>query len=184
MGTVFTPEAVFFHSNSTRLPYEKHREQMPVAPFLSSVPCLRVHHQETPHPHAWTSPEWGNWTRCRGHTFFFFGHGMWDLTFPLEIEPVPPAVEAWSLTHWTTREVQCRRCFWLSFSGSFIPRSLTPAVDEHKQKSLWIWMLSSWESILYWLLQSRVKFTWAFFFWLLLPQVATSPPGRGEKLRL
>ena len=55
---------------------------------------------------------------------------------PLEIEPVPPAVEACSLTHWTTREVQYRRYFWFSFSGSFIPRSVTPAVDEHKQKSL------------------------------------------------
>ena len=32
-------------------------------------------------------------------------HGMWDLSFPTRIKPVPPAVGAWSLNHWTTREL-------------------------------------------------------------------------------
>ena len=30
---------------------------------------------------------------------------MWDLVPGPEIEPGPPALAAWSLTHWTTREV-------------------------------------------------------------------------------
>ena len=41
--------------------------------------------------------------------FFFFlflavPRGMWDLPQP-GIEPVPPALGAWSHNHWTTREV-------------------------------------------------------------------------------
>ena len=44
------------------------------------------------------------------HLSFFFNlflylampRSTWDLT---RIEPVPPAVEAWSLSHWTAREV-------------------------------------------------------------------------------
>ena len=38
--------------------------------------------------------------------FFFSGHSMrhGDLPQP-GIKPMPPAVEAWSLNHWTTREV-------------------------------------------------------------------------------
>ena len=30
---------------------------------------------------------------------------MWDLVPRPEIEPRPPALGAWSLSHWTTREV-------------------------------------------------------------------------------
>ena len=30
---------------------------------------------------------------------------MWDLVPQSGVEPRPPALEAWSLTHWTTREV-------------------------------------------------------------------------------
>ena len=30
--------------------------------------------------------------------------GMWDPSSPPEIEPTLPAVEEWSLNHWTTRE--------------------------------------------------------------------------------
>ena len=30
---------------------------------------------------------------------------MRDLIAPLGVEPMPPAVEAWSLNHWTAREV-------------------------------------------------------------------------------
>ena len=42
-------------------------------------------------------------------SIYFFGggrpHGMWDLVPRPGIEPTPRAVEAWSLNHWTTREV-------------------------------------------------------------------------------
>ena len=31
---------------------------------------------------------------------------MWDLSSPTRMEPAPPALEAWSLNHWTAREVQ------------------------------------------------------------------------------
>ena len=31
--------------------------------------------------------------------------GMWDLVFWPEIEPRPPALGEWTLSHWTTREV-------------------------------------------------------------------------------
>ena len=30
---------------------------------------------------------------------------MWDLSSPPGIKHVPPAVEVWSLNHWTAREV-------------------------------------------------------------------------------
>ena len=32
-------------------------------------------------------------------------HGMWDLSSPTRDQPVPPAVEAQSLNHWTARKV-------------------------------------------------------------------------------
>ena len=35
---------------------------------------------------------------------FIWPHGFWDLPWP-GIKPVPPAVEVWSLNHWTVREV-------------------------------------------------------------------------------
>ena len=31
--------------------------------------------------------------------------GVLDLSFPTRVQPVPPAVEAQNLNHWTTREV-------------------------------------------------------------------------------
>ena len=34
-----------------------------------------------------------------------FSCGMWDLVSQPGIQPRPPALGAWSLTHWTTREV-------------------------------------------------------------------------------
>ena len=41
---------------------------------------------------------------------------MWDLVPRSRIEPRPPALVAWSLNHWTTREVQC--CyFWCVAKG-------------------------------------------------------------------
>ena len=40
------------------------------------------------------------------HLFFFFFHPACGILVPQpEIEPVTPAVEAWSLNHWATREV-------------------------------------------------------------------------------
>ena len=35
----------------------------------------------------------------------FFSCDMWDLSLLPGIEPWPPALGAWSLSHWTTREV-------------------------------------------------------------------------------
>ena len=34
--------------------------------------------------------------------FLFFGCGIWDLSSPTRIKPVPPALEVWSLNHWTS----------------------------------------------------------------------------------
>ena len=39
------------------------------------------------------------------HFFFFWPCSMWDLSSPPVLKPLPPAVEAWSLNHWTAREV-------------------------------------------------------------------------------
>ena len=40
--------------------------------------------------------------------FFFFGSGVCRILVPWPgIKPVPPAAEAWSLNHWTAREVPC-----------------------------------------------------------------------------
>ena len=45
------------------------------------------------------------------HDYFFSKnllaapHSVHDLSSPIRIKPVPPAVEMWSLNHWTTREV-------------------------------------------------------------------------------
>ena len=36
---------------------------------------------------------------------FFFGHDMQGIGAQPSTEPVPPAVEAWHLNHWTAREV-------------------------------------------------------------------------------
>ena len=45
-----------------------------------------------------------SWTGLSSFSFFFgVKHSMWDL-ISLGIEPVPPAVEAQSLNHWTGRE--------------------------------------------------------------------------------
>ena len=52
----------------------------------------------------------------RGLQSSFFGMqalscGMWDLVPWPESQPRPPALGAWSLSHWTTREVCIRFCF-------------------------------------------------------------------------
>ena len=44
---------------------------------------------------------------CLPHLFFFLDllHNLWDLSSPATgMEPVPPAIEACSPNHWTTRE--------------------------------------------------------------------------------
>ena len=48
---------------------------------------------------------------------FFFGHTAQHVGILVPqpgIEPVPPAVEAWSLNHWTTREAPDVQLFELS----------------------------------------------------------------------
>ena len=38
--------------------------------------------------------------------FFWPHHMAWGILVPgLEIKPIPPASEVWSLNHWTAREV-------------------------------------------------------------------------------
>ena len=42
------------------------------------------------------------------HTIFYFlamPHSMWNLSSRPGIEPMAPEVEAWSLNHWTPKEV-------------------------------------------------------------------------------
>ena len=58
--------------------------------------------------------------------FFFFGctglsYSMWDL-FPWPgIEPRPPALRAWSLSHWITREIQCSSLIlWFGATDGFL----------------------------------------------------------------
>ena len=47
--------------------------------------------------------------------FLAASHGMWDLSSRPGTEPVPPAVDAWSLNHWTAKEVP----FFVCEDGSF-----------------------------------------------------------------
>ena len=63
--------------------------------------------------------------------FFFFLatlHSMWDLSSPTRYQTWAPALEVWSLNHWTTREVPHRllHITYLksAFSLSFFPFSL------------------------------------------------------------
>ena len=56
------------------------------------------------------------------HFFFlkFFGCAMWHvgITVPQPgIEPMPPAVEAWNLNHWTAREVPKFFYFLIPFNS-------------------------------------------------------------------
>ena len=60
-------------------------------------------------------------------TFIF---GLWDLVSRAGIEPRPPALEAWTLSHWTTREVpivsfdvQLKQFFWLCHSAKMLSSS-------------------------------------------------------------
>ena len=47
--------------------------------------------------------------------FFFFSCSMWDLVHWPSVEPGPPALEAQSLSHWTTREVPS----FISYESSY-----------------------------------------------------------------
>ena len=48
--------------------------------------------------------------------------GMWDLVPRLGTEPRPPALEAWSLTHWTTTKVR-RKCLFFNSAWKKISSS-------------------------------------------------------------
>ena len=52
--------------------------------------------------------------------FQFFGCAMWHVGIIVPqpgIEPMPPAVEAWSLNHWTAREVPKFFYFLIPFNS-------------------------------------------------------------------
>ena len=52
------------------------------------------------------------------HLFMATPHDTWN--FPDQgLEPGPPALEGWSLNHWTTREVPGFSCFLTDTFGSF-----------------------------------------------------------------
>ena len=46
--------------------------------------------------------------------FCFWLHGMWDLSSPRGIKPMPPAVEAQSPNHWAAREFLPKLFLYLS----------------------------------------------------------------------
>ena len=53
---------------------------------------------------------WLSWVLIEAHETFScgiqtFSCGIWDPVPQPGIEPGPPALEAWSLSHWTTMEV-------------------------------------------------------------------------------
>ena len=69
---------------------------------------------------------WGMWdlqsslycNRIFSCSVWILSCGMWDLVSWLGIEPQPPALGAWNLSHWTTREVPQGHC---SFTTVFPP---------------------------------------------------------------
>ena len=75
------------------------------------------------HENVFTSTRWGKCflLPCFLSVFFFFFwplHAACGFLVPLSgIEPVPPALEAWSLNHWTAREVSLsllKHCYLLA----------------------------------------------------------------------
>ena len=56
-------------------------------------------------------------------------YSMWDLVPWPGIEPGPPALGAWSLSHWTTREVPPK--FTFTHTLSLIHRILNRVLEEH-----------------------------------------------------
>ena len=87
-----------------------------------------------------TGSFWTSWSRSSKFLFFkksfclfvyLFGLqvacGMWDLSSPPGIKPVPPAVKAQSLNHWTTREAPfCLSLASDSFGVFFLLQTDTP----------------------------------------------------------
>ena len=64
--------------------------------------------EQLTHTHNMGLMRAGHWTKIWQFVFFFLAesHNMWDLSSQTPgTEPVPLALEAWSLNHWTTREV-------------------------------------------------------------------------------
>ena len=57
-----------------------------------------------------------------------FRYGMWDLVSWPRMEPGPPALEAQTLSHWTTREVPTKSLF-----STFHPVS-GPFIQSHKHR--------------------------------------------------
>ena len=47
----------------------------------------------------------GMWTSDCYFFFFFWLRDMWDLSSPTRVRTHTPAVEVWSLNHWTAKEV-------------------------------------------------------------------------------
>ena len=60
-----------------------------------------------------------------GVGFFFFNCGLWGLAPWPGIEPRSPALGAWSLSQWTTREVLGHFLFTLYLLSCFSPKPMT-----------------------------------------------------------
>ena len=66
--------------------------------------------------------------------FFFFGRIVWHVELPLPgIEPMPPAVEAWNLNHWTTREIPRQVYIFLTFLCLILLEGLANEIWQEKE---------------------------------------------------
>ena len=91
---------------------------------------------ETGEDAMWGAAWQGLWTSVEGHSYAsgylfiwlhwvlvltrrIFSCSMWDQVPQPGIKPEPPALGAWSLSHWTTREVLASGCF-TDFHGCHI----------------------------------------------------------------
>ena len=88
------------------------------APASSSFSIPKMNHSITSLNHLFGNDTAGDSDRGSAPpppSFFFFfliflfiylaSCGMWDFVSRPGMEPVPPALEAWNLNHWTTREI-------------------------------------------------------------------------------
>ena len=66
-------------------------------------------------------------------------HSMWDLCLLTRDRPMPPAVEVWSLNHWTTRKVLLLKEYWEI--PPYIVGLSSP--QENNKSSQYIWSISS-----------------------------------------
>ena len=62
----------------------------------------------------------GTWIASYGISMPILSCGMWDLVPWSGVEPGPPSLRAWSLSHWTTREV-LSFSFLISKWGWYLP---------------------------------------------------------------